>query len=203
MSTDHNACPSYAISKQDRQRLHGHRSCIVWFTGLSGAGKSTIADAVEQRLHSTDVSSYILDGDHMRHGLSRGLGFSREDRSENIRRAGETAKLFVDSGILVIATFISPYRANRDYVRGLVEPGEFIEVYVQCPLDCCESRDPKGLYRRARRGEIESFTGISDPYEEPLCPEIVLRSDQYSVEQCAEQVISYLSARKYLSIPSS
>lgn len=180
------------INKADRQKRLGHKSCVVWFTGLSGAGKSTLANAVEHKLYQRGVASYVLDGDNIRHGLNRGLGFGPEDRKENIRRIGEVAKLFVDAGIITLTAFISPFREDRELARSLVEEGEFVEVYVKCPLEECERRDPKGLYQKARKGEIGQFTGISSPYEEPVAPELVIESAELSVEQSAEMVLTYL-----------
>jgi adenylylsulfate kinase len=175
----------FTITKKERQNLHKHKSCIIWFTGLSGSGKSTIANAVENKLYDLGISTYILDGDNLRKGLNQDLGFSAEDRKENIRRAGEIAKLFVDSGIVVLATFISPYRCDRDTVKNNVRHDEFIEVYVDCSLENCEKRDPKRLYKKARKGEIKEFTGLSSPYEKPVNPEIIFNSNQYTVEECA------------------
>ncbi|NGQ95344.1 adenylyl-sulfate kinase [Brevibacillus sp. SYP-B805] len=190
----HNA----TVSKADRQRLHGHKSAVLWFTGLSGAGKSTLANALEQRLHAEGMRTYLLDGDNIRHGLNRDLGFSPADRTENIRRIAEVAKLFVDAGTLVMTAFISPYQADRELARSLVEPGEFIEIYVSCALETCEKRDPKGLYRKARAGEIPEFTGISAPYEPPVSPELVVHSDRQSLEESVEQIYRYLAAQGYL-----
>lgn len=186
------------VTKEDRQRLNQHKSCILWFTGLSGAGKSTVANEVEKELYNRGIRSYVLDGDNVRHGLNNNLGFSPEDRKENIRRIGEVAKLFVDAGVFTLTAFISPYREDRNMVRRLVEEDEFIEIYVKCPLDECEKRDPKGLYQKARSGEIKGFTGVSAPYEEPEKPEIVLETDKFTVEQLAEQVIAYLSQNGYI-----
>jgi len=183
------------INKADRQRLMGHRSVILWFTGLSGSGKSTLAHAVEEKLFSMGVHTYVLDGDNIRTGLNKDLGFSEEDRKENIRRIGEVAKLFVDAGLIVLTAFISPYRRDRDFVRNLVEEGEFIEVYVKCPLEVCEQRDVKGLYKKARQGIIKNFTGIDDPYEEPLSPEITVETDKESVEESVDKIIGYLIKR--------
>ncbi|EJL46303.1 putative adenylyl-sulfate kinase [Brevibacillus agri] len=180
------------VTKADRQRRAGHKSCVLWFTGLSGAGKSTLANAVEQELHQRGLASYVLDGDNIRHGLNKGLGFGEEDRKENIRRIGEVAKLFVDAGVIVLTAFISPYRSDRELARSLVEAGEFIEVYVKCPLEECERRDVKGLYEKARRGEIGQFTGISAPYEEPLQPEIVVESSEQTIEESVAAVLAYL-----------
>lgn len=186
------------IKKEDRQEKNGHRSAILWFTGLSGAGKSTLANALEQQLFNQGVRSYVLDGDNIRHGLNKGLGFSDDDRKENIRRIGEVAKLFVDAGTIVCTAFISPFKEDRERVRELVEDGEFIEVYVRCSLEACEQRDPKGLYKKARAGEIPSFTGISSPYEEPDTPEITIDSDKQTVEESVETILTYLKAKNIL-----
>ncbi len=156
-----------SVKKAERRQRNDHGSCILWFTGLSGAGKSTLANALERYLFEQGVSSYVLDGDNVRHGLNEGLGFSEADRTENIRRVGEVSKLFVDAGMIVCTAFISPFVEDRQRVRSLVEEGEFVEVYVRCSLEACEERDPKGLYKKARAGEISDFTGISSPYEEP------------------------------------
>lgn len=186
------------ITKQDRQKRAGHKSCVLWFTGLSGAGKSSLANAVEHELHQRGLASYVLDGDNIRHGLNRGLGFGAEDRQENIRRIGEVAKLFVDAGVITLTAFISPYREDRELARNLVEAGEFIEVYVKCSLDECERRDVKGLYRKARSGEIGQFTGISAPYEEPLQAELVIESDKQTIEESVQMVLTYLEELKIL-----
>ena len=182
----------FSITKELRQAQHGHKSYILWFTGLSGSGKSTIANMVEGRLHEMGISTYILDGDNLRNGLNEDLGFSSGDRKENIRRIGEVSKLFVDSGIVVLATFISPYASDREEVRKKVQQDEFIEIYVKCPIEACEKRDPKGLYKKARSGEITSFTGVSAPYEEPENPEIIIETSQYTIEECVQQVMNYL-----------
>jgi adenylylsulfate kinase len=184
-----------AVTRDDRQRVNGNQSCIVWLTGLSGSGKSTIAVELEKTLWSRGVRSYILDGDNIRHGLNKNLGFSPADRTENIRRIGEVAKLFVDAGVLAITAFISPYRADRDQVRALVPAGDFVEVLVECPLDVCEGRDVKGLYKKARAGQIPEFTGISAPYEAPLTPELTLQTASQSVEQSVAQILEYLEGR--------
>lgn len=186
------------INKEERQERNGHRSAILWFTGLSGAGKSTLANALEQQLFNLGKNSYVLDGDNVRHGLNKGLGFSDEDRKENIRRIGEVAKLFVDAGTIVCTAFISPFKEDRNRVRELVEDGEFIEVYVRCSLEACEERDPKGLYKKARSGEIPEFTGISSPYEEPESPEMIIDSDKQSIEQSVEMILAYLKQREIL-----
>lgn len=189
---------SFSIKKERRQALHGHKSYILWFTGLSGSGKSTIANMVEGKLYEKGISTYILDGDNLRNGLNQDLGFSPEDRKENIRRIGEIAKLFVDGGIVVLATFISPYVSDRDDVRQKVLQGEFLEIYVKCPIEACEKRDPKGLYQKARKGEINHFTGVSAPYEEPVNPEIVIETSRYSIEECAMKILDYLNNNRYL-----
>lgn len=180
------------ITKKDRRGQNGHGSCALWFTGLSGSGKSTIANAVSNELYRQGINEYVLDGDNIRHGLNKDLGFSEHDRTENIRRIGEVAKLFVDSGKVITTAFISPFRSDREQVRALFEEGEFIEVFVNCPLEECERRDPKQLYAKARRGEIKDFTGIDSPYEAPTNPEITLQSDLLSVEEAVEQVFAYL-----------
>jgi adenylylsulfate kinase len=187
------------VGRKDRERAHGHRGAAIWLTGLSGSGKSTLAKQLEAALFARGCGAYVLDGDNVRHGLNRDLGFSPADRTENIRRIGEVAKLFADFGAIAITAFISPYREDRDMVRSLMRQDDFIEVHVDCALEVCEARDPKGLYRKARAGEIPEFTGISAPYEAPLSPELVIRTDVASPEQCVEQLLQYLEARGYLS----
>jgi len=186
------------ITRKDRERIKGHKSFILWFTGLSGSGKSTLAHRVEELLYEQGIHTYVLDGDNIRMGLNKDLGFSEEDRRENIRRIGEVAKLFVDAGIVVLTAFISPYRRDREFVRNLVNDGDFIEVYVKCPLEVCEQRDPKGLYKKARAGIIKNFTGIDDPYEEPENPEIVVETDKMSIDECAQKINSYLKEKKLI-----
>lgn len=181
-----------SLTKENRRKQNGHNSFVIWFTGLSGSGKSTLANALASRLFHDDVRNYVLDGDNVRHGLNKDLGFSEEDRTENIRRIGEVSKLFVDSGQVVLTAFISPFQADRKLVRDLLDEKEFIEVYVKCSIDTCEERDPKGLYVKARQGLIKDFTGINSPYEEPENPEIVVESDRTTVEESVEQVIQYL-----------
>ncbi|WP_198507819.1 adenylyl-sulfate kinase [Bacillus sp. FJAT-45037] len=190
--TNHIVWHDTTVSKADRQKRNGQKGAILWFTGLSGAGKSTLANALEQELFRRGLNSYILDGDNVRHGLNRGLGFSDADRKENIRRIGEVSKLFVDAGTIVCTAFISPFREDRDLVRHLVERDEFVEIYVRCSLETCEKRDPKGLYQKARTGEIPSFTGISSPYEEPKAAEIIIDSDSQSIQESVDQIIDYL-----------
>lgn len=186
------------ITKSDRRSQNGHGSCTLWFTGLSGSGKSTIANAVSNELFRHGINEYVLDGDNIRHGLNKDLGFSEKDRTENIRRIGEVAKLFVDSGKIVTTAFISPFRSDRDQVRELFEEGEFIEVFVSCPIEECERRDPKQLYAKARRGEIKDFTGIDSPYEAPVQPEITIHSHQASVGEAVEQVLNYLREKNII-----
>jgi adenylylsulfate kinase len=184
-----------AVTRADREQLNGHRGCIVWLTGLSGSGKSTIAVALEKALLGRDVRAFILDGDNIRHGLNKNLGFSPADRTENIRRIGEVAKLFTDAGMIAVTAFISPYRADRDQVRALVKPEDFVEVLVDCPLEVCEQRDVKGLYQKARAGEIKEFTGISAPYEAPLRPELTIRTHTQGVDESVAQIVRYLTER--------
>ena len=184
-----------AVTRADRERLNGHRGATVWFTGLSGSGKSTIAVAVEKALLGRGVRAFVLDGDNIRHGLNKNLGFSPADRTENIRRIGEVAKLFTDAGVVALTAFISPYRADRDQARAVMQPGDFIEVLVDCPLEVCEQRDVKGLYQKARAGQIPEFTGISAPYESPLSPELTIRTHTQPAEESAQQVLSCLEAR--------
>lgn len=188
------------VSTAERCQLNGHKGAVLWFTGLSGSGKSTVANVVDHLLHKAGKHSFVLDGDNIRMGLNKNLGFSPEDRTENIRRIGEVSKLFVSAGTIVSTAFISPYRADRDQVRVILEPGQFIEIYVKASLETCESRDPKGLYKKARAGEIPNFTGISAPYEEPEKAELVLDSDTKDVDTLAQEVIDYLEANGYLSI---
>lgn len=185
-----------SVSKEERQKRNRLKSCVVWFTGLSGSGKSTLANALDRKLFEEGIHSYVFDGDNIRHGLNAGLGFSEEDRKENIRRIGEVAKLFVDAGVVTSTAFISPFREDRDKVRGILDDGEFIEVYVRCPLETCEKRDPKGLYKKARSGAIPEFTGISSPYEEPVNPELIIDTDQLTVEEAVEKIYAYLHAQE-------
>ncbi len=180
------------ISRADRRRILGHGGCTVWLTGLSGSGKSTVAHEVERRLMDRGVHSFVLDGDNIRHGLNGDLGFSEEDRGENIRRIGEVSRLFTEAGLVVITAFISPFKQDRDRARGLFENGEFFEIFVRCPLELCESRDPKGLYAQARRGELQEFTGIDSPFEDPEDPELILDTGRMSVEDCADRIIELM-----------
>jgi adenylylsulfate kinase len=178
--------------------MNGHRSAILWFTGLSGAGKSTLAHAVEERLHQMDCRTFVFDGDNVRHGLCSDLGFAADDRVENIRRVGEMAKLFLEAGVISLTAFISPFRSDRERVRSLVPHGDFLEIYCRAALDVCEERDVKGLYKRARAGEIKDFTGISSPYEEPDKPELVVDTGSKPLEECVSEVISLLQARNII-----
>ena len=207
----------HTVSREDREGLNGHRGCVVWFTGLSGSGKSTVANLVERQLHERGVHTFLLDGDNIRHGLNAtpqiladrgeqyarrfGLGFSAEDRAENIRRIACVAELFASAGIVVLTAFVSPYRSDRDAARKVIEAGregDFIEVFVDAPLEVCEARDPKGLYKKARAGEIKEFTGITDPYEPPLHPELRLAAATATPAQLAGEVVQFLESRSKL-----
>jgi len=187
------------IDRSQRESQNGHKSTILWFTGLSGSGKSTLAHAVEDRLHKMNCRTTVLDGDNIRHGLCGDLGFSDEARVENIRRIGEVAKLFLDAGVIALTAFISPFIADRNRVRNLVEDGDFVEIFCRCSLDTCEQRDVKGLYKKARSGEIKEFTGISSPYEEPVNPEILVDTDKLALDECVDKVIQYLTEKEIIS----
>jgi adenylylsulfate kinase len=220
MESTHVVWNVHSVSREERERLLGHQGCIVWFTGLSGCGKSTIANAVDRRLHEMGMHSFVLDGDNIRHGLNAspamlgehgetfaqrfGLGFSAADREENIRRIGAVAELFAQAGLITLTAFVSPYRRDRDAVRAYVEsrgrPGSFLEVFVNAPLEICEQRDPKGLYKKARAGELKQFTGIDDPYEPPDRPDLILESAQSPPEALAEAVIAFLRNRGMIPI---
>lgn len=199
----------HSVSRSEREKLNGHKGCVLWFTGLSACGKSTISNLVDHKLHSRGQHSYVLDGDNVRHGLNAGpgmlkerhgeefskrfgLGFSAQDREENIRRIGAVAKLFAEAGIITLTAFISPYRRDRDAVRASMPEGDFIEIFVDAPIEVCEKRDPKGLYKKARAGEIKGFTGIDDPYEAPAKPELTLDAGSKDAETLANEVIEYL-----------
>ena len=201
-----------SVSREMRETSNGHKGCVIWFTGLSGSGKSTVANTLDHMLHQKGLKSVVLDGDNVRHGLNAGpgmlrdthgdefsqrfgLGFSAIDREENIRRIGAVAEIFAQTGIIALTAFISPYRIDRDKVRNALQPGEFIEVFVDAPIEICEQRDPKGLYKKARAGEIKGFTGIDDPYEEPLTPEMVLQAAEKTPDILAEEIISYLKSK--------
>lgn len=213
MSDDvHITWHQHRVGRQEREALNGHRGCVVWFTGLSGSGKSTVANVVDHQLHQLGVHSFLLDGDNIRHGLNAspellmgqgesyarrfGLGFSEEDRRENIRRIGAVAELFASAGLVTLTAFVSPYRRDREAVRSRVDergaPGDFVEVFVDAPLEVCETRDPKGLYRKARAGQLQNLTGVDDPYEPPAHPQLVLKSAEHAPEELADKVIQYL-----------
>lgn len=181
-----------AVTRERRESQNGHKSFILWFTGLSGSGKSTLAHAVEERLHQMGCKTFVFDGDNVRHGLNKDLGFSKEDRKENIRRIGEMCKLFIEAGVIALTAFISPYREDRKKVRQLVKDGDLIEIFCDCSLEVCESRDLKGHYAKARRGEIREFTGISAPYEKPDNPEIIVKTGDVPLEECVDRIIEYL-----------
>ena len=187
------------ITLQMREAQQGHQGCVLWFTGLSGSGKSTVATALQKELFSQGYRVYILDGDNVRHGLNADLGFSDKDRTENIRRIGELAKLFMDAGVITITSFISPFIEDRNRVRDILPDGKFVETHVKAPLEVCEQRDPKGLYKKARSGAIKDFTGIDSPYEAPESPEIVVETFEHSVEECVEQIVSFLREKKYIN----
>jgi adenylylsulfate kinase len=189
---------AHTVTREEREQKAGNKGCTIWLTGLSGSGKSTLANELDYRLWDRGIRSYVLDGDNIRMGLNKGLGFSPDDRKENIRRIGEVAKLFTDAGVINITAFISPYREDRDQARSVQAEGDFIEVYVACSLEECEARDPKGLYKKARAGQIPEFTGISAPYEEPERPELIVHTDQQSVEECVNQALSYLDQKGIL-----
>ncbi|GAB4296058.1 MAG: adenylyl-sulfate kinase [Thiohalomonadaceae bacterium] len=186
------------VTRQRREQLNGHKAAVVWFTGLSGAGKSTLAHAVEEELHRAGCRTFVFDGDNVRHGLCSDLTFSIEDRHENIRRVGEMAKLFVEAGVIALTAFISPLRSDRQRVREMMPHGDFIEIYVKCPLEVCESRDVKGMYKKARAGVIKEFTGISSPYEEPANPDLVVDTSLNGLSESVQQVLSLLAARGLL-----
>jgi len=186
------------VTRARREAMNGHRGAILWFTGLSGAGKSTLAHAVEEELHQMGCHTFVLDGDNVRHGLCGDLGFSPADRVENIRRVGEVAKLFMEAGIIVLTAFISPFRSDRERVRGMVGHGDFMEIYCDSPLEICEQRDVKGLYKKARAGQIADFTGISSPYEPPQNPELTVNTGKEALETCVQQVIAEMTHRGIL-----
>ena len=187
------------ITREHRETLNNHKSVILWFTGLSGAGKSTLAHAVEDRLHQMACRTFVLDGDNVRHGLCGDLGFSEDDRKENIRRIGNVAKLFLEAGVIVLTAFISPFRSDRRLVRNMVHHGEFLEIFCNASINVCEQRDVKGLYQKARKGEIKNFTGISSPYEAPANPELTLDTGTLSLTECVDQVIDLLKSRTVIT----
>lgn len=193
----HNA----TVTRSRREKQNGHRGAIVWLTGLSGSGKSTLAHAVEEILHQNGCRTFVLDGDNVRHGLCEDLGFSDDDRHENIRRIGETAKLFIEAGVIVFAAFISPYQADRLKVRNMVAKDDFFEIYCNSAIEVCESRDVKGLYKKARAGIIKEFTGISSPYQTPQFPDLVINTGELDLDSCVHQVVSFLNSRNVCIIP--
>lgn len=209
----------HQISRPEREKLNGHKGCVLWFTGLSGSGKSTVANVVEQKLYERGIRSYLLDGDNVRFGLNAGpdlleerhgsefakrfgLGFSAQDREENIRRIGAVAKLFADAGVIALTAFISPYQRDRDAIRVTLDDGDFQEIFIDTPIEICEQRDPKGLYKKARAGQIKGFTGIDDPYEAPAQPELRLEGGNKDAETLAEEVISHLESAGLISAPA-
>ncbi len=203
MSQDENIVwHKHSVGKLRRAQTKSQTPCVIWFTGLSGSGKSTIANLLEQELVKLGKHSYLLDGDNIRHGLCGDLAFSNKDRVENIRRISELAKLFIDAGLIVISAFISPFKTDRDFARGLLEKGEFIEVFVDASLDVCEKRDPKGLYKKARRGQIKDFTGIDSEYQSPLNSEIIINSESMQPEQAVQKIIQYLFEQGFLKVRS-
>ena len=192
MTTENLYFHEHRVPRDLKEKRNGHKSRVIWFTGLSGSGKSTVANATEKLLHDMGLHTYILDGDNVRMGLNKDLGFSPQDRTENIRRITEVAKLFADAGSIVLTAFISPYREDRDNARTIIGDNDFIEIFISADLSVCELRDPKGLYKKARSGEIKGFTGIDAPYEEPINPELVVETDKYNIEDCAQIVVKYL-----------
>ena len=186
------------VTRERRNQQNGHKSVVLWFTGLSGAGKSTLAHAVEEKLHQLGCRTIVLDGDNVRHGLCGDLGFSDDDRIENIRRVGEMSKLFIEAGVLTLAAFISPFRQDRERVRNLFPHGDFVEVYVDCTVEVCESRDVKGMYKRARAGKISNFTGISSPYEAPESPELTVQTDDQLLKESVKSVMEFLELREII-----
>ncbi|MFX3647616.1 MAG: adenylyl-sulfate kinase [Paenibacillus sp.] len=192
---------SSSINRQDREKHNGHRSRAIWFTGLSGAGKSSLAFALEQYLYDQGVRCYVLDGDNVRHGLNRDLGFTAGDRQENLRRIGEVSKLMVDAGLFVLSAFISPHEQDREMVRQLFEPDDFIEIYVRCSIQECERRDPKGLYKKARNGDIPHFTGISAPYDVPKSPSFIIDTEHSSIEEAVQEIVQHLEQIGALQFP--
>ncbi|WNC69618.1 adenylyl-sulfate kinase [Thalassotalea nanhaiensis] len=197
--TENTVWHAHLVTKQERAQLKNQKPCLLWYTGLSGSGKSTVANAVDDILFQRQSHTYLLDGDNVRHGLNGDLGFSDEDRIENIRRISQVGKLFVDSGLICSTAFISPFQSDRNMARDMLEQGEFIEVYIDTPIEICEQRDPKGLYKMARAGEIKDFTGIDSTYDIPVNPEIHVKTADQSIEQCALQIVNYLTENGYIT----
>ncbi|MCO4800023.1 MAG: adenylyl-sulfate kinase [Colwelliaceae bacterium] len=198
MKTENTVWHQQQVDKSQRAQMKGQRPCLLWYTGLSGSGKSTVANAVDAMLFERNCHTYLLDGDNVRHGLNGDLSFSDEDRIENIRRISEVAKLFIDAGTIVSTAFISPFASDRALAKGLLESDEFIEVYIDTPIEICEKRDPKGLYKKARAGEIKDFTGIDSTYDVPQQPTIHVKTAELNIEQCAEQIVKYLLDNQYI-----
>ncbi len=186
------------VKREERNRAYGHKSGVVWLTGLSASGKSTIAHYLERRLFEEGVKVYVFDGDNIRHGLNSDLGFSEEDRKENLRRIAEVAKLFVDAGILVLAAFVSPFQKDREMVKKIIGPQDFLEVYIKCPVEICEKRDPKGMYKKARQGIIPNYTGISSPYEEPKKPDLIIETHKISIEEAVDRIYTLLKEKGWI-----
>jgi len=199
MKTPNTVYHNATVTRERRNQLNGHKSVVIWFTGLSGSGKSTLAHSVEEKLHNLGCRTYVLDGDNVRHGLSSNLSFSDDDRKENIRRIGEAAKLMMESGVIAMTAFISPFKKDRNLVRQLLPQGDFIEIYCNTSLEACESRDVKGLYKRARAGEIKNYTGIDSPYEEPDDPELVIDTESESLEESVTKVINFLKFKEIIN----
>jgi len=199
MKTPNTVYHNATVTRERRNQLNGHKSVVIWFTGLSGSGKSTLAHSVEEKLHNLGCRTYVLDGDNVRHGLSSNLSFSDNDRKENIRRIGEAAKLMMESGVIAMTAFISPFKKDRNLVRQLLPQGDFIEIYCNTSLEACESRDVKGLYKRARAGEIKNYTGIDSPYEEPDDPELVIDTESESLEESVTKVINFLKFKEIIN----
>jgi adenylylsulfate kinase len=200
MATNNIVWHDSSVTKEERRKKNNYQSMCIWFTGLSGSGKSTLANALARHLFEANIQTYVLDGDNIRHGLNKDLGFTDEDRKENIRRIGEVSKLFVDSGQIVLTAFISPFREDRQQVRDILSDNEFFEVYVKCSLDECEVRDPKGLYKKARNNEIKHFTGIDSPYEEPENPAIIVDTETQTVEESVKQIVDFLVQKDLIMV---
>ena len=188
---------SFSVSKKERNRLNKHQSFLIWFTGLSGSGKSTIADALEKKLHKEKIHTYILDGDNIRKGINKNLGFSPDDRTENIRRIAEISNLFIDAGMVVLSAFVSPYKKDRNNIKKIVGKSNFVEIFVNTSLEECERRDVKGLYKKARKGEISDFTGISAPYEAPDTPDLEIKTEELSIDKAVEKIMIYINDKLY------
>ena len=199
MKTPNTIYHNATVTRERRNELNGHKSVVIWFTGLSGSGKSTLAHLVEEKLHNLDCRTFVLDGDNVRHGLSSNLSFSDDDRKENIRRIGEAANLMMEAGVIAITAFISPFKKDRNFVRQLLSQGDFIEIYCKASLEICESRDVKGLYKRARAGEIKSYTGIDSPYDVPDNPELTIDTEGESLEESVAKVIDFLKSKEIIS----